>query len=300
MKTPKIYIIDVPQEFRPTSQNYQMPPHNLDFGVEQNFDLWLRQQPSLLVDNPGDADWLFLQPFWNRLFIVTWRWAQDEEAIGRCADWLAGLRTVLGFSQVFTVCEWDPLEERPEIDVSDMVVFTSGRRGEGGIDIPLLCTPHKRPSALPEKQWLASFVGNIGTSGWRTEMQEALAGRDDCLVEHAQEGTDYFVDTLLKSHVALAPRGFRGQSFRFYEAMDLGVVPLLIGDMDTRPFKNWIPWDDISLYLPSGVDLGKELDWLDPNELLKMGERASAIYHGELRYGQWCKYIISELLSVPR
>ena len=300
IKLPKVFVIDVPQQFRPASQGYIMPPHSDDFGVEQDFDLWLRQQPGLTTDDPAEADWFFLPVFWNRLFIKTWHWASDEQKMAEATGYIEALRqSGLDFSRTFTVCEWDPLEERPEIDVSGMMVFTAGRRGEGGIDIPLLCTPHKQPQALPAKEWLACFVGNIGTSSWRAEMQDALAGRPDCLVEHAQKGTSYFRDTMLKSHVALAPRGFRGQSFRFYEAMDLGVAPMLIGDMDTRPFKNWVPWDDISYYVPTGVGLSEVLDTLDAEEALRMGERAKAIYHSELKYGRWGRFVISELLSVP-
>jgi len=296
-----IYPIPVPDEFRPASQGYTMPPHcpPEGYGVEQDFDAWLRTQGELLTDS-AEADWLYLPVFWNRLFIATWKWAQDEAAIARCADWLAALRDSLGgFERVFTVCEWDLTTERQELGTDGLTVFTAGRRDRAGLDIPLLCAPHGVPPVSYGKQYLASFVGNIGTSGWRQGMLEALEGYGGVLIEHAQKGPAYFCDVMTKSYVALAPRGHRGQSFRFYEAMDMGVAPVLIGDMDTRPFKNWVNWDSCSYYVPDASELPGFIDNLDLEDALRKGAEAARVYHECLRFGRWCMFVVPELLSVP-
>ena len=297
----KIYPIPVPDEFRPASQGYAMPPHCPveGYGVEQDFDLWLRQRPTILAPSIEEADWYYLPVYWNRLFIATWKWAQDEAAIERCTRYIEDLRGALDFSRVFTVCEWDLTTERQEIGIGEMTVLTAGRRDHTGIDVPLLCAPHGVPPMQYAKRHLASFVGNVGTSGWRQAMQEALEVYDGCLIEHAQNGSAYFRDVMTESYVALAPRGHRGQSFRFYEAMDMGVAPVLIGDMDTRPFKNWIDWDSCSYYVPDASELPGFLDGLDLEDALRRGVRAAQTYHGELRFGRWCRFVVPELLSVP-
>jgi len=288
-----IYPIPVPDEFRPASQGYAMPPHcpPEGYGVEQDFDLWLRAQPDLLAESPEAADWMYLPVFWNRLYIATWRWSQDEAAIGRCADWLAGLQAVLDFSRVFTVCEWDLTTERLELGIGPLTVFTAGRRHHTGVDVPLLCAPHGVPPMQYAKRHLASFVGNIGTSGWRQGMEEALSGYDGVRIEHAQNGPAYFRDVMTASYVALAPRGHRGQSFRLYEAMDMGVAPVLVGDLDTRPFPERIDWDSCSYYVADPNDLPGFMDGLDLEEALAKGQAAARVYHKDLRFGRWCRYV---------
>lgn len=288
----KIYPVPVPDEFRPPSQGYAMPPHcpPEGYGVEQDFDLWLRQSDALAA-SPAEADWFLLQPFWNRLFIATWNWAQDEAAIARCARYIEDLQAALDFSRVFTICEWDLTTERPELGISPMTVFTAGRRDRTGVDVPLLCAPHGVPPMAYGKRHLASFVGNIGTSGWRQGMAEALQGYGGVHVEHAQSGPAYFREVMTASYVVLAPRGHRGQSFRFYEAMDMGVAPVLVGDMDTRPFKQWVDWDVCSYYVPDPMDLPGFLDGLDLEEAVRKGRWAAEVYHGDLRFGLWCRYV---------
>ena len=88
------------------------------------------------------------------------------------------------------------------------------------------------------------------------------------------------------------------QSFRFYEAMQLGTVPLYLSDVDCRPFKKWIDWDECSLYRDTTEGLGEYLDSLDKKQLLDMGHWASIIYREELAYGQWCRYVIEELKEI--
>ena len=162
----------------------------------------------------------------------------------------------------------------------------------------MLCASHGVPPMAYGKRYLASFVGNIGTSGWREGMREALEGYGGVLVEHAQSGSAHFRDVMAASCVALAPRGFRGQSFRFYEAMDMGVAPVLVGDMDTRPFKAWIDWDSCSYYVPDPAGLPGFLDGLDLEGAQAKGREAARVYHGELRFGRWCRYAALELAAM--
>jgi len=133
------------------------------------------------------------------------------------------------------------------------------------------------------------------TDGTRIRMSEALEGRTDCRIEHTNLGPDEFAQNILRSYMALAPRGQGMQSYRFYEAMQLGTVPLYLSDVDCRPFKKWIDWDSCSLYRDTTEGLGYYLDSLDKEKLLEMGHWASIVYRDELSYGQWCKYVIKEL-----
>lgn len=291
-----ITILPVKPEFQPPRQGFVWPPRNgdagQDRGVEQDFFEWLQQHR----DGP---DLAYLPAFWNRWYINS----QDEQG-----HW-GGSQTHRATLQAeidrlwsiwrgpwFTVAEADIRVLQPYLDLHGMVVFTASRRAAGDdIDIPLLSAPHPIPASRPAKKWLACFLGHMQTDGIRIRMGEALAGRADCRVEHANHGPDEFARAIMESYIALAPRGQGGQSFRFYEAMQLGVAPLYLSDLDCRPFKHWIDWERCSLHR-TGVDgLGDYLDRLDRPELLEMGQRAAQVYREHLAYGRWCQYVVKEL-----
>lgn len=286
----KIHILPVAKEFRPDKQNYRMPTHGVDKGCEQDFYSWLLNHPHLIATRPEEADWEYLPIFWNRLYI-NWDWGQS--GLDKIQNEI--LRLVSRHRPTFTIVEYDLKDMQGFFDLCGMVTFTASRRNDNhqkNIDIPLLCSSHSLPPRMPGKRFLASFVGNLQTDGIRMEMQEKF--QDDPSVEilNGNRGPDFFVNLMLSSYIALAPRGHGGQSFRFYEAMDLGIVPYHIGVPDTRPFKKWIPWDQCSLYSPTVRDM-----WLPQDEttLKTMGWKAHNVYHERLKYGKWCQYVLMEL-----
>jgi hypothetical protein len=295
----KIYLYKVDSKFQPDHQDYVWPPQNQrpgnDRGVEQDFYEWSILQDDLMTEDLGEADYIYLPVFWNRFYINTpdadghWGGGVDElnEQVSEVLKY--GI-------PVFTISEADEFVLHPQINWGDMIMFISSRRGERGIDIPLLSAPHD-VSEMTEKKYLASFVGSLGTDGTRMAMQEELINRKDCHVEHGNNGSEYFVNLMLSSYISLCPRGAGGQSFRFYEAMQLGVVPLYISDIDCRPFSKWIDWDICSLYINDANGLNKCLDTLDKHKktLLHMGKMAKRTYDDYLCYGKWCKFVIKEL-----
>lgn len=284
--TLKIHTLPVRPEFQPDHQNFTSSPLQ-EYGVEQDFLWWLQAHPELQADSEAEADYSYLPLFFNRIYVNAW--GKDTDAVQAEI-----LRLVSRNRPTFTIAEYDLHTFHPTLDLCGMTVFTASRRGDRGIDIPLLCSPHPLPR-LPEKRWLASFVGNLNTFTPRPEMAEALAERADVWLEHASKGIEYFAGVMLESYIGLAPRGYGGASFRFYEAMQLGVVPLLIGDLDTRPFKRWLPWDAVSLYLPDCKGLNDLLDSVDAEDLALMGLQAQRMYNDTLAYGKWEEYVLKEL-----
>jgi len=285
----RIWVLPVAPDFQPERQNFASSPLQ-EYGVEQDF-LWWLQRSQYVTDDPKDADWDYLPLFWNRTFI-NFNWGQDR------LDDIQNeiLRLVSRNRPTFTICEYDILSMQPFYDLCGMRVFVGSRKEDNeGVDIPLLCLPHQAAPAPDQRRWLASFAGNLHAHAPRPQMGELLKGRADCHVEHADKGPAYFANLMLDSYLALCPRGYGGQTMRFYEAMQLGVAPLLIGDMDTRPFKRWLPWEKVSLYLSDVNKLPRFLDGLDRGELLRMGRRAKDMYNHCLAFGQWPRYVIKEL-----
>lgn len=283
-----IFILDCDKRFRPKSQLFRYPSHNRDYGVEQDFYAYLREAGrSLVVSDPSKAEWHYLPVYWTR-----WHLNHDygkkgidelQTEVGRC---------IIDDAKTFTICQYD---DGPLVNIGRTTQFLASRRTTRGIDIPLLSSPHRKPLFPVKKKYLASFVGRIATHPIRGTMLAALHERDDVLIDDSDRGARHFVRTLLSSYIALCPRGYGGNSFRFYEAMQLGVVPFLIGDADTRPFKNHINWDDCSFYSSRVEDIIEILQQYDKTELRKMAVQANRLYNDKIKYGKWCQYVLQEL-----
>lgn len=279
----KIHILALNENVRP-SQGFISPAHNQDFGCEQDAECWLREHPEYLTHNPDEADWFYFQPYWNRFYTRYWGEHTDElqAEIERCVN---------RNRPTFTIVEYDPMVMQPWLDLCNMLVFTASRQGEKGVDIPLLCSPHQDVSLPDRRQYLASFMGKFETSDYRGRMQDRLAHRPDVFMS-AGQGTIPYIVLMADSEIALAPRGHGGQSFRFYEAMQFETVPFLIGDLDTRPFKQWIDWDACSLYTADVNEIETILD--SGRDWRAMGKAARQVWR-DLHYRQWEKYVIKIL-----
>jgi hypothetical protein len=283
----KIFILKVSEAAMPRQQRFVYPRHNRDFGVEQDFMEFLLRNPDVVTSDSARADWHYLPVFWTRWHLNHEYGKSGLEVLQACVD-----NALLDDRRTFTVCQYD---DGPLVKLGGSKVFLSSRKTAEGLDAPLLCERHRRPWITPRKRYLASFVGRLQTHNSRIEMAAALTGRADILIQDGGGSSRRFVKTVLRSHAALAPRGYGGSSFRFYEAMELGVAPILIGDVDTRPFKQDLPWSDASLYVSDARELGRILDAYTLAEWDRMGRAAAELFERALTYQKWCPFVLQEL-----
>ena len=285
----KIFLLPVKSKLQPSSQAFEYPSNNPDYGVEQDFLKYVSNN-FLLVNSPERADWHYLPVFWTR-----WHLNHDYGKSGLKELRLEVNKAMINPKKTFTICQYD---DGPLVNIKSATVFLSSRKTGSGIDIPLLRNKLKTPLIKPRKKYMASFVGRLDTHPIRKKMANALSSSDNVLISDGDSGQKFFVDKTLQSYIALCPRGYGGSSFRFFEAMQLGVVPVLIGDKDTRPFKKFIDWDGISFFLEKTDQLPALLEGLDKKPLIRMGKLARTTYIHSLSYGKWGNYVIKELESV--
>jgi len=288
----KIFILPINKRYIPENQLFKYPQHNMDYGVEQDFFNFLLKHPEFTVKTPDEADWHYLPVYWTR-----WHLNHEYGKTGLAELQQAVSESLLDEKKTFTICQYD---DGPIVELGSTKIFLASRKTANGIDIPLLCSPHRIPLFKPSKKYLASFIGRSSTYSLRNEMLNEVKKRNDVFIFDGDKGTVFFVRKTLQSKIALCPRGYGGSSFRFFEAMQLGAVPFLIGDIDTRPFKNYIDWEAISFYLPTVEGINTLLDSIDSKKLGQMGQQASKIWAKELTFQQWCKYVIMELNSIER
>ena len=284
----KIYVIRVPPHLRPESQPFDYPKHSADYGVEQDFHEYLVKNCHLTIPDPQEADWHYLPVYWTR-----WHLSHNYGREGLFKLQEDTSRLILNDAKTFTICQYD---DGPLIDLGKATIFLAARKTAFGIDIPVLCSPHRtRFLFKPRKKYLASFVGRLSSHPIRQQMAACLKKYKNVYIYDGDRSTRFFVKKMLESYMALCPRGYGGSSFRFFEAMQLGITPFFIGEPDTRPFRNFIKWNECSYYSPSADEVPTMLDICSCKELEILGKRAQDVYAEDLAYGKWCRFVIEEL-----
>jgi hypothetical protein len=293
----KVFILNTPDLLTPQSQAFKYPAHNKDYGIEQDFLIWLNKQKNILTNNPTEADWHYLPVYWTR-WHINHNFGNDAVALAQLqaeAD-----KVIIDDVKTFTITQFDG---GTLLNLGSTIEFTAARTINKGIDIPILCSPHRKPPVPLKKKYLATFNGSFTTHPIRDGMKERYKDSTDIILAGGIPtrfykrwfwGKSFNVRTM-QSYIALSPRGTSCNSFRFFEAMQLGTAPCLIGDVDVRPFKKFIPWDEMSYYAPSVDDLGYLLKSLDKTEALEKGKKAFQYWKNELYYQKWCKYVLKEL-----
>lgn len=282
----KIYIHPINKEFQPDGIAHPYPQYNSQYGVEQDILDYL-QRHNLTTLDKNNADWIYLPIFWTRWHVNhSWSsWGRDI-----LQDYVDSLN--LEYDKVFTVCQYD---DGPIVDLKAATIFLSSRKTEKGIDIPLLASPLERKKQWKDKTILASFAGIFSTHPFRQIMANSLKDNKNVALYNGNYGTEHFVNLMENSQIALCPRGYGGSSFRFYEAMQFGTIPFLIGDIDTRPFKQYIDWNSCSFYLDDPNKTKEFLENIDTSKLEEMSRNALDTWD-KIKYGEWCKYALKELV----
>jgi len=134
------------------------------------------------------------------------------------------------------------------------IIFSAGGNS-GGIPIPLVCSPIKDDNIVVRKKDIfCSFVGS-NTHGVRERMISHLTDDIDFYIKSGswsfnikKQDEQQFFDITSRSKFTLCPRGYGAQSFRFYEALQLGSIPIYVHDDNLfRPYSDIIDWNTFSI-----------------------------------------------------
>lgn len=138
----------------------------------------------------------------------------------------------------FTVVQYD---DGLLVDLPNCLIFSAGGKPDSAIPIPLVSDMHDRRYATEKEMYVASFVGDVHTHPIRSRMIEVLSKESRFYFDKA--GVKEFEYAMANSYFALCPRGYGKTSFRLYEAMQMGCVPVYISDEHWLPFHEFIDWE---------------------------------------------------------
>jgi len=223
-------------KWRPSPEYPIYPPYHEDLYLEDTFY-------KLFKDNNILSDRFYIPVFWTTCY---------------CDNKIEGLQDALNKLnpnyKYFTVAQHD--DAIRETLPPDTLCFNAGGNG-GGIPIPLVCSPIKdenKPKNI-ERDIFCSFVGSI-THQIRVELYNIYHNNPKFYFstkQHTQAVSQVelnnFIDITSRSVFSLCPRGYGRSSFRLYEVMQLGTIPVFIYDEKWIPFEDEIDWDDFSVLL---------------------------------------------------
>lgn len=228
-------VVDVPEEFQPQTVTHEVL-HQKGMRTEQFVHRFMR-------DVEVDTEMNYLPVYWTRVYI------NEDFGKGRGVaelhNWVKA-KTSDG-QQYWTVCEYDDgvLMDVPE----NLKVWYCGHPGE--LTLPLLSDP--RPVRNLNRVFLASFTGNPKTHLIREKVLSELDGQKGMMIEPPQ-GVPGFECTMASSYFALCPRGYGLTSFRLYEAIQMGTVPVYISDQHILPRPHQWALDWGAFCLIEGLD----------------------------------------------
>ena len=139
-------------------------------------------------------------------------------------------------------------------------------------------------------KYKVGFIGRLFTHPCRYDIYNKLKGLPNYAIYDSDKTPDngiVFKDITRNSIFTLAPRGYGPTSFRLLEAMQMGSIPIYVGDNHWLPFSDEIDWEDICVIvsnndidsIPSIVD-----DLIDSGKHLQMRNNILKIYH---KYFSW-------------
>ena len=221
-------LYEVPAQFKqPIKRQY--PAHQRGKMIEEYAAEYFAKAP--------DIEGLTYLPIGWTGWFVNHDYGKDASAMNELRSFVKSIPSGKYFTIVQnddgTLCD-DLLHGR------GCTIFGAG--GVGDIPIPLLCDPHLVTRQNDNRFNVAAFVGSFTTHKIRKEMQAAIG---DTLGYVLTKGnTESFRFFLSNSKFALCPRGYGKTSFRLYESIQLGCIPVYIYDDPWLPFKDVIDWQN--------------------------------------------------------
>lgn len=281
----KTYIIPVDDKYYKQPKINPFAYHSQNYNCELDFHKFIQNKE--LTSDPDEAKWHYLPLYWSYWQLNNNYGRDNREELKKYLDSI-----VIDYSKTFTISEADHL---PDTEFG-FKVFSANTPNQGWTTIPELTLPHKLPDVLPEKKHLASFVGSFRTQPIRKVMRDLLSNKEGIHIEQSEHvnSEELFVNTILESYASLCPRGSAMASYRFYESMQLGVCPIMISEVDMRPFKDRIDWNECSYWVQYVNDLPEFISKLDKNDLLEKGKKASELWN-RLFNGYWRELVMEEL-----
>ncbi len=153
----------------------------------------------------------------------------------------------------------------PLVELENTLIFSLGgafntplKKSSKVIPLPLLYQTEKYFNDNNNKKYIGSYVGRP-THSIRVKLEKTLSKEKSFFIKNLEDmnseisiaNQSIFKKTMLDSYFSICPRGFGPTSFRLYESIMNGVVPVYISNNHFLPFKDKIDWNKFAIILKS-------------------------------------------------
>lgn len=294
-------LLPSPLFYVPNKDTY--PPFKKGLYLEEYFLEYMKQH-NLTHDTQGRK---YLPILWTNFQIEDWFNNRKDEMQHILDEYISTNYCDKGY---FTIVQYDdgPLLKLP----TNTIIYGAC---SGTIPIPLIYqdTTNTLDTRFSEHQSnnntkaiLCSFVGT-NTNYVRKSVFDTLSNKPDFVINYTNNWSanvdinkqNNFIDTTLRSKFALAPRGYGRGSFRFFEIIALGVIPIYVwDDIEWLPYKDHIDYNDfaISINVKDIANLETILkSILASSKYLDMLEKLNQIKKDKIfELDYLCNYIITK------
>lgn len=267
------------------------PPYHNGYYLEEYFSNWYSK-------NKVNTNKIYIDIFWTNLYCNT---ASKKAAPVDIQSYINSLDQT---KQYFTVCQHDdgPLENLPD---NTLIFSAGGNRTHGNIiPIPLICAPITNEFINEKKTIFCSFVGSR-THTIRQQLIERWSDDEDFIFASQgwqesvpKKNLTIFKTLTIKSKFTLCPRGYGKSSFRMYEAIQLGSVPVYVSDSHYLPWADDLDWSEFCVLIkPNQInDLKNILLSYSEDKINNMVKRGQELYNDYFSLEGMCKQIAYRLL----
>jgi len=197
---------------------------------------------------------------------------------------------------VVTTHDDAPAEDLPP----NTVVFAAGGNAKKiDVAIPLTCGPHNITED-PLRTIPCSFVGSM-THPIRHTLLSRVHNKPGMLVQAfewqekvSDQKADLFKQITQRSIFSLCPRGYGASSYRLYEAIQLGSIPVYVSDKHLLPWNDEIKWQDFCVIVhPADIDNIADLTLgLSNSRVKEMQKKLENIWINHFSIEATCKHIL--------
>ncbi len=292
-------IVELPKQFRPKTSIVYPPFKNGRYMEEYFYDFFIeylenketeteteKQEIENTKTEEQKKQWSYIPVFWTNIqnhpgFMKTCKTLSHI-----LSDLLKEYHKKHPNTNFFTIVQHDDgiLLNLPK-EIKDKLLIFGACTGD--IPLPLIYEDttetiekyRSKNQYIVKKEFQASFIGSE-THPVRKLLIEKLQKNPKIKIQSSKSWTnsisskaaDNFLETTIKSEFCLAPRGYGRSSFRYFEAIQLGVIPVYIWDD-----KEWLPYKDFINYNDFSISINvNEIDKLP--EILEKISNNSATY----------------------
>lgn len=236
------------------------PPFKNGLYMEEYFSKYWEQ-----LDNTIKTRFIYIDAFWHNIFHLNIFGSNGSirQTMNELTPYILEICNNAKKENkiVFTLCHWDDGIQLQCEKPDNLIIFSIGGSNnlkDKAVNLPLIVEDKtNRLLSYPRKSFkdrriLCSFIGTF-THHVRNILYDSLKHNGDFQFECnnswsinvSEHMMNLFIDVTSNSKFGLAPRGYGNSSFRFFEIMQLGVIPIYVYDTDNI---NGLPYQDILDY----------------------------------------------------